>query len=162
MRPTKPVTAGTPSSDGGVHDGEHEVVLLAPNRRVLVQHVVEVADVGDRDTGCVDGREHTLGPDIVEGLAQIERVRDGVEHRFGRHVGERRVQCGGQLDAIGVEGHREVEPFLDGQIGIRVASLARRELLQRGGEHADRHELRFELLDFGHRGLFISLGFGGF
>ena len=55
-----------------------------------------------------------------------------------------------QLDAVGVEGDGELEPLLDGQIGIRVASLARRELLERGGEHADRHELRFELLDVGH------------
>ena len=47
---------------------------------------------------------------------------------------------------------REIEPLLDGQIGIGVASLAGRELLERGGEHADRHELRLELLDLGHRG----------
>jgi hypothetical protein len=61
------------------------------------------------------------------------------------------VQRRGELDAIGVEGDREIEPLLDRQIGIRVTSLARRELLERGGEHADRHELRLELLDLGHR-----------
>ena len=127
-------------------------MLLAADRRVLVQHVVEVADVGDRDTRRVDGGEHTLRPHVVEGLAQIERVRDRIQHRFGRDVGERRVQRRGELDAIGVEGDREVEPLLDGQIGIRVASLAGRELLERGGEHADRHELRLELLDLGHGG----------
>ena len=53
----------------GVHDADHEVVLLAANRRILVQHVVEVADVGDRDTCRVDGCEHTLGPHVVERLA---------------------------------------------------------------------------------------------
>ena len=125
-----------------------------------MQHVVEVADVGDRDAGGVDGREHTLRPDIVERLAQVERVGDRVEHRLGGHVGERRVQGRGQLDAVGIEGDREVEPLLDGQIGIRVAALARRELLERSGEHADRHELRIELFDFGHRGLLIFLGLG--
>ena len=88
-------------------------MLLAADRRVLVQHVVEVADVGDRDTGRVDGCEHTLRPHLVERLAQIERVRDRIEHRFGRDVGERRVQRGGELDAVGVEGDREVEPLLD-------------------------------------------------
>ena len=97
----------------GVHHGEHEVVLLAADRRVLVQHVVEVADVGDRDTGRVDGREHPLRPHLVERLAQIERVRDRIEHRFGRDVGERRVQRRGELDAVGVEGDREIEPLLD-------------------------------------------------
>ena len=59
------------------------------------------------------------------------------------------MQRGGQLDAVGAERDREVEPFLDGEIRVRVASLARRQLLERGGQHADRHELRFESLDVG-------------
>ena len=101
--------------------------------------------------GRVDGREHTLRTHVVEGLAQIERVGDRIQHRFGRDVGERRVQRRGELDAVGVEGDREIEPLLDGQIGIRVTSLAGRELLERGGEHTDRHELRLELFDLGHR-----------
>ena len=62
-----------------------------------------------------------------------------------------------ELDAVGAERDGEIEPFLDGQIGVRVASLARRELLQGGGEHAHRHELGFELLDVAHGlALFVS------
>ena len=40
----------------------------------------------------------------------------------------------------------ELQPLLDRQIGIGVAALAWRELLQCGGEHADRHVHRFEWL----------------
>ena len=39
------------------------------------------------------------------------------------------MQRCGEFDAIGIEGHREIEPFLDRQVGVWVASLARRELL---------------------------------
>ena len=87
----------------------------------------------------VDGGEDPLGAHVGERLAEIERVGDRVEHRLGRDVGERRVEGGGQLDAVGVEGLGEVEPLLDGEVGVGVAPLARRQLLERGGEHADRH-----------------------
>ena len=122
-RPTKPHTAGTPSSDGGVHHRDHEVVLLASDRRVLVQHVVEVGDVGDRDAGSGDRLLDTLGAQLVERLAQVERVGDGVEHRLRRHVGERGVQCRRQLDAVDVQLGRELQPLLDREIGIGVAAL---------------------------------------
>ena len=36
-------------------------------------------------------------------------------------------------------GTGEVEPFLDGEIGVGVPALAWRQLLEGGGEHADRH-----------------------
>ncbi len=76
----------------GIHGGEHEVVLLAADRWVLVQHVVEVRDVGDGDTRRVDGGEDPLRTDLVERLTKIERVGDRIEHRLGWDVGERRVQ----------------------------------------------------------------------
>ena len=79
-------------------------MLLAPDRRVLVQHVVEVADVGDRDPVASTAASTRFGAHVVERLAEIERVGDRIEHRLGRDVGERRVQRRGQLDAIGVEG----------------------------------------------------------
>ena len=128
----------------GVHHGDHEVVLLAPDRRVLVQHVVEVRDVSDRDTGRGDRRLDSLGAQRVERLAQVERVRDRIEHGLGRHVGERRMQCRRELDAVDVELRRELQPLLDREIGIGVSALARCELLKCRGEHSDRHVHRFE------------------
>ena len=89
--------------------------------------------------GVVDGGEHALGAHLGERLAQVERVGDRVEHRLGGDVGERRVQRGRELDAVGAEVLGEVEPLLDRQVGIGVAPLARRELLEGGGEHADGH-----------------------
>ena len=80
----------------------------------------------------------------VERLAQVERVGHRIEHRFGRHVGLRRVQRGRQLDVAGAELAAERQPVLDGAVGIGVARLARRQLLERGGEHAHLHELRCE------------------
>ena len=55
-----------------------------------------------------------------------------------------------QLDAVGAEGLGEVEPLLDGEIGVRVAALAGRELLEGGGEHADRHVDGLEWFGLGH------------
>ena len=88
---------------------------------------------------------------LVERLAQVERVGDRVEHRLGRHVGLGRVQRRRELDVVGAELLRELEPVLDGAVRIGVADLARRQLLQRGGEHADLHELRLERLIHRHR-----------
>ena len=138
-RPTNPVTAGTPSSTAASIAADHEVVLLAAgspgprgacrrSRRCRRWHA-----------GGVDGGEHALGAHLGERLAQVERVGDRVEHRLGGDVGERRVQGGRQLDAVGAEVLGEVEPLLDRQVGIGVAPLARRELLEGGGQHADGH-----------------------
>ena len=43
-----------------VEDPQHEVVLLLPDRRVVVQHVVEIPDVRDADAGRVHRRAHAL------------------------------------------------------------------------------------------------------
>ena len=51
-----------------------------------------------------------------------------------------------QLDVARAQLARELEPLLDRAIGIRVAHLARRQLLQRRREDAHLHELRLERL----------------
>ena len=151
------LVASDEAGDGGsaeqgrrVHHPQHEVVLLAADRRVLVEHVVEVGDVGDGDAAVVDGCEDPLGAHVGERLAEVERVGDRIEHRLGRDVGDRGVERGGQLDAVGVERFGEVQPLLHGEIGVGVASLAWRQLLERGGEHSDRHVDRGERGWFGH------------
>src|SRR5439155_19449294 len=75
------------------------------------------------------------------------RVGDGVEHRLRRDVGLRGMQRGGELDMIGVQLARVRDPFLDDPIRVRVAYLARRQLLNGRGEDADLHELRDEWLN---------------
>ena len=44
-----------------------------------------------------------------------------------------------QFDAVGSDGAGEVEPFLDGEIGVGIPAIAWRQLLEGGGEYADRH-----------------------
>ena len=84
---------------------------------------------------------------LSNGLPQIERVGHRVEHRLGRHVGLRRVQRGRELDVVGAQRRgRRLDPLLDGAVRIGVAHLARRQLLEGGGEDADLHELGFEAL----------------
>jgi hypothetical protein len=62
---------------------------------------------------------------------------------------------GGQLDAVGAELLREAEPLLDREVRVGVALLARRQLLQRGGQHADRHEGWIVGLRLGHERAFL-------
>ena len=133
-----------PEEHGGVHDPPHEVVLPPPDHRVLVEHVVEVGEVREADGVRLERRLHALRAVAVEGLAQVERVGHGVQHRLGRHVGLARVQRGGELDVVGPDLARERDPLLDGQVGIRVPQITGGELLQGGGQHADLHELRLE------------------
>src|SRR5207342_3632205 len=59
-----------------------------------------------------------------------------------------RVQRSRQLDVVGADLARELQPLLDRTVRILVANLARRQLLQRCGEDADLHELGLELLDW--------------
>ena len=78
---------------------------------------------------------------LSNGCAEIERVGDRIEHRLGRHVGFGRMQRRRELDVVGAQLARERDPFLDGAVGIGIADLARRQLLQRGRQDADFHEL---------------------
>ena len=66
----------------------------APDAGVVVQHVVEVGDVGQADAVRMQHRFDAARAVLVEGPAQIERVRDRIEHRLGRHVGFGRMQRG--------------------------------------------------------------------
>ena len=130
----------------GIERAQHELVLLLAHRRVVMQQVVEIADIREPD---LVGLQHPLDPRgalLVERLPQIEGVGDRIEHRLGRHVGLGRVQRRRELDVIGAELAREFHPLLDRPIGIRVADLPRSQFLERRGQHPDLHELRIERL----------------
>ena len=118
--------------------------FLRARRGVLVEHVVEVGEIGDLDPrragGGLDARRAVPG----EGRAQVEGVGDRIEHGLRRDVRLGRVERGGELDRVGVELAREGEPLLDREVGVGVTPFAGRELLQRRGEDADRHELGLE------------------
>jgi hypothetical protein len=151
VAPDEPAHRVRAHQHGRVHDPLHEVVLLATQRRVVVQHVVEVPDVREADAALLQRGPRPLRAVPVEGLAQVERVGHGVEHGLGRHVGLARMQRRGELDVVGADLAREGGPVLDRAVRIGVADLARRQLLQGGGQHADLHELRAERLH-GHLG----------
>ena len=130
-----------------VEHAQHEVVLLLADRRIVVQQVVEVADVRDADAARLERRLDAPRALLVERLAQIQRVGDRIEHRLGRHVGFGRVERRGQLDVARAQLAGELDPLFDRAIGIGIAHLARRQLLQGGREDAHFHELRFERFD---------------
>ena len=89
-----------------------------------MEHVVEVGDVGDRHAGRRrSAASHALGTDLVERIAQVERIGDWVEHGLGRHVGKVGMQSRRQLDAVGVELPGELRPLLDREVGVGVAAL---------------------------------------
>ena len=127
-----------------VEDPQHEVVLLLPDGRVVVQQVVEVADIRDADAVRLQGRLDAARAVLVERFPQIQRVGDRIQHRLGRHVGFGRMKRRRQLDVVGAEGAGELDPLLDGAIGIGVADLAGGQFLQGGREDADFHELGLE------------------
>ena len=119
-------------------------MLLAAHRRVVVQQVVEVADVRQADAVRLQRRVDAARTRLVERLAQVERVRDRIEHRLRRNVRFAGVQRGRQLDVAGVQLPRELDPFFDRAIGIGIPDGTRRQLLQRGGQDSDFHELRLK------------------
>jgi hypothetical protein len=127
-----------------VEDAQQEVVLLLAGRRIVVQQVVEVGEVRQAHAGIGDGGEYPRRARPIERLPEVKCVGHRIEHRFGRHVGLRRVQGGRQLDVAGANLERELQPVFDGAVRIGVAHLARRQLLERGRQHSHPHELRLK------------------
>ena len=141
LRPTKPQTALTPSSTAASRTLSRKSRFFSRGA-VVMQQVVEVRQVGDADAARLHRRADTRGARRIEGAAQVERVGHRIEHRLGRHVGQRRMQRRRQLDVARAQLAGEVQPVFDGAIGIGIPHVARRQLLERGGQHADLHEFR--------------------
>jgi hypothetical protein len=59
------------------------------------------------------------------------------------------MQRGGELDVRRADLAREIQPFFDREVRIGVAPLAWRQLLKRGGQHAELHRAGSEVAD-GH------------
>ena len=144
-RPTKPHTAGTPSKDAASITAQHEVVLLAADRRVLVEHVVEVGDVGDRDAGVVDGCLDPLGAHARSNGSRRSSVlatgssiaSAGTSASEGCSAADSSMQSASSSAAK--SSHSSTA-----RSGSGSRSLAWRQLLERRGEHSDRHVHRFE------------------
>ena len=92
LRPTNPHTALTPSSAAASNTRSMELVLLAADRRIVVQHVVEVAEVGDRrrrvavdrrlargarDRGRMAGADRACSPPDRASPPAARPLRDG-------------------------------------------------------------------------------------
>ena len=133
--------------DRRIEHAQEKLVLLSTDGHVVMEQVVEVADVRQADTGRPQCGLHATRPLLVERAPQIERVRHRVEHRFRRDVGFARVQRGRQLDDVGAKLAGEACPVFDRAIRVGISNRARRQLLQRRRQDADRHELRLERMD---------------
>src|SRR5215470_13304368 len=65
--------------DGGIEYPQHEIVLGSPGARIINQHVVEVRHIGYAHSRRAHRRAHAARAGLIEGLTQIEGVRDRVE-----------------------------------------------------------------------------------
>ena len=72
--------------DRRVEDAKEEVVLLLACGAVVMQEVIEVTKIGEPDPGGLHRRVDALRPGGIEWLTQVQRVRNRIEHRFGRYV----------------------------------------------------------------------------
>ena len=127
-----------------IEHAQHELALLAPDGRIVMQQVVEVGEVGQLQAGPSERMLDASRPGLVEPLPQIERIGHRIEHRVGRDVHFRRVRRRGELHRVGAKPARELNPVLDRAIRIRIADLARGQLLESRSEDANLHEGRLE------------------
>ena len=140
VAPDEPADRIDAKEHGGIEDTFHERVLFRAQRRIGVQHVVEVADLRHgqpvASSACIDAPR----PLAVEWLPQVERVGHRIQHRGGRHVSVGGMERRRQLNRVGAELVGERNPVLDRAIGIEVAHVPRGQFLERRREDADLHE----------------------
>ena len=112
-----------------VEDAPQKFVLLPSDGRIVMEEIVKVGEIGERQPVSVERSLHPAGAPGIEWPPQVERVGHRVEHCFRRHIRFARVKGGGQLQLVGAQLRRERDPFLDRPVGIGVTGLARRQLL---------------------------------
>ncbi len=144
VAPDEPADGIHPEQHGGVEDLDQEVALLLARCSIVMQQVVEVGEVGEANAARRHCRRDALGARCIERAAQVERVRDRIEHGLGRHIALRGVQRRRQLNVTGAELAAEGQPVLDGAVRIGITHVTRRQFLERRREHAHVHELRCE------------------
>src|SRR5262249_44040457 len=130
-----------------VEDPQHEVMFLLPDRRVMMEHIVEIAEIRYPDFLALERTEDSPGSGFVEWLPQVQRIGDRIEHGFSRNIGFGRVQRRRELNVIYAEFSGELYPVLNCFIGVRITDFARSQLLQGSCQHSNAHEFRLELLD---------------
>ena len=57
----------------GIKNAPHEIVFLLSDLRIVVQHIIEVRDIGKSYVVLLQRGKHTVGAALVERLAQINR-----------------------------------------------------------------------------------------
>jgi hypothetical protein len=124
----------------------------------VVQQVVEVGHVRQRDAVRLQRSLNASGAGPVERTPEIERVGHRIEHRLWRHIRLARMKRGRQLQLVRAKLRGKRDPILDSAIRIGIAHLSRRELLKRSRENAHLHELGLEGPDRHQRGWALSSG----
>ena len=103
----------------GVEHAQHEVVLLRADRRVVVQQVVEVADVRDADARRLRAPPRpACARSLSNGLRRSSVLATGSSIASGGTSDFARMERRRQLDVVGAEVLRELQPVLDRLVRI--------------------------------------------
>src|SRR5262249_8708724 len=145
--PNEPADGVYAQQRGSIEDPQHEFMFLLPDRRIMMEHVVEIAEVRYSDLLTVERILDPPGSGFVEGLTQVECIGDRIKHRFGWNIRFGRVQRGRELNVIYAELAGELYPVLDCPVGVGITDFPRSQLLQCCSQHSNAHEFRLELLD---------------
>ena len=112
--PAHKPTNGVRAQQGrGFENAHHEVVLFLSQHRIVMQHVVEIGDIRQADARRLQGSLHAPGARFVERLAQVQSIRDRIEHGFRWNVGLGWMERSRKLDAIHSKFARKIEPLFN-------------------------------------------------
>ena len=148
LRPTKPQTALTPSSTAASKTRSMKSSFFLRIGRIVVQQVVEVADVGNPDAGGLHRGVHALGALLVERLAADPACwpPDPASPRAARRFpSDAAPPTAGWRSAPSSRANSSHSSIA--RSGSRSRTSRGRQLLERRGEDAHLHELRIEGLD---------------
>ena len=111
LRPTKPQTASTPSSAAASNTRSMKSCFFCRIAGVVVQQVVEVADVGDPDAGALErGLDPRRARALSNGCRRSSVLATGSSIASGGTSVSRRVQRRRELDVVGAQLARERRP----------------------------------------------------
>src|SRR5262249_3525887 len=71
---TEPADRVYAQQRGSIEDPQHEFMFLFPDRRIMMEHVVEIAEVRYADLLNVERIQDPPGSGFVERLAQVECI----------------------------------------------------------------------------------------
>src|ERR1700704_3290924 len=111
---------------------------------VCREHVVKISQIRQTYSGGLHGRSDSRGAGAVERRARVQRVRYRVEQGLGWDIALARMNRCRELNVWTPDRACKVQPFLDGQVGIRVTTAAWGQFLECRGEHTELHALGLE------------------